>query len=74
MKWIDKSDPAAPHESKYLMLDNSLIKEKFGWKPIMHIDEAVDEIIEWAKAYQRHESIQEVVDKQILYFDQRFGK
>ena len=74
MKWIDASDPAAPHEAAYLALDNSLAKKTFGWEPVMHVNEAIAHIVEWAKAYQAGQDTRPIVDKQIADFDHRFLK
>lgn len=74
MKWIDVSNPAAPHEAAYLALDNGLIKKTFGWEPVMHVDEAIANIVEWAKAYQSGADTRPIVDKQIINFNDRFLK
>lgn len=50
IKWINKHD-GGPHEAKFLQLDNSKVKEVFGWKPRWHIDKTIDKIIGWTKSY-----------------------
>lgn len=42
-KWINKHD-GGPHEAAFLKLDNSKIKEVFGWTPRWHIDECIRKI------------------------------
>lgn len=49
LKWIDRSD-GGPHEAKLLMLDNSKIREVFGWTPGLSIEEAVNWCADWVKA------------------------
>lgn len=52
-RWIDRSEKNAPHEASFLRLDNSLIKEKFGWRPVWHIEEAVKASVEFCDALLR---------------------
>ncbi len=42
----------APHEANFLKLDTSLIKNKFGWRRKLHIQEAVEMTAEWTRAWQ----------------------
>ncbi len=72
MGWIDRSDPSAPHESAYLALDNTLLKQTFNWAPAMHVQEAVLWVVEWAKCYESGSNIRTLVDKQILTYDKIF--
>lgn len=44
-------DLNAPHESNFLKLDTSLLKNTFDWKPTWHIDEAIDRTVEWTKVW-----------------------
>lgn len=68
LKWINKHD-GGPHEAAFLKLDNSKIKKAFGWKPRWHIDECVNKIIEWTKAYfDNKESIPKEMDREIHLF------
>lgn len=53
--WENQAQKDAPHEANFLRLDNSKVKEVFGWKPYWHIDDAVRESVNWAKAYQNGE-------------------
>lgn len=70
----DKTLANAPHEAAFLSLDNSLLKKTFGWSPVYHIDETMDQIVEWTKIYLGHNDVTFVVDKQINEFSKRFGK
>lgn len=47
------SHPAqkAPHEASFLKLDNTKVKRVLGWKPVWHIDEAVEATVAWSKAW-----------------------
>lgn len=73
--WEDHTLPNAPHEAGYLALDSSLIRRTFGWAPVVHIEEAVDKIIEWTKAYEQgNEKARSVMSLQIADFEGRFLK
>lgn len=67
LAWINKHD-GGPHEAKFLRLDCSKIKNKFGWKPRWFIEQAVQSTIDWAKAYLDKKDISEIMDKQIETF------
>jgi CDP-glucose 4,6-dehydratase len=55
----------APHESNYLKLDCSKIKQVFGWRPGLNIHDAVRRTVEWSKAYVNKEDVNKVMDSQI---------
>lgn len=66
--WINKHD-GGPHEAAFLMLDNSKIKEVFGWTPRWHIDECMNKIVEWTKVYFKNkEEIPAEMDREINAF------
>ncbi len=57
-----------PHEANFLKLDCSKIKNVFGWKPVWHVDTAIDKTVEWAKVFVSGGDIRECVDRQIREF------
>lgn len=66
--WINKYD-GGPHEAAFLKLDNSKIKEVFGWTPRWHIDECMTKIVEWTKVYFKNkEVIPAEMDREIKEF------
>lgn len=68
VKWLDKFD-GGPHEAAFLKLDNSKIKEVFGWSPRWHMNETIDKICEWTRVYfNNKESIPGEMDKEIEKF------
>ena len=67
LTWVNKHD-GGPHEAAFLKLDNSKIKEVFGWKPRWHIDECIEKIVEWTKVYMSKENIQKGMDNEIKEF------
>ena len=66
--WINRSEANAPHEANFLKLDCSKIKKTFGWKPVWHIETAIEKVVEWSKAWLLGENISQIMDKQIQEF------
>lgn len=64
MEWISQST-GGPHEANFLKLDSARFKNKFEWKPVWHIDKAVEKTVEWYSAYGHGEDIAAVMDKQL---------
>lgn len=73
LKWLDATDPSAPHEASYLELDNSLFKKTFKWRPVLHINEAIDWIVDWARSYKNNEDMLAKTNEQIDCFAERFS-
>ena len=68
IKWINKNENDAPHESNFLKLDSTKIKKTFNWKPKWKIEKAVEKTIEWTKVYSKKEDIIKCSDNQIDEF------
>lgn len=68
LKWINKSEKDAPHESNFLKLDSSKIKRVFNWKPRWNITKAIEKTVEWTKIYSNNGNIVECTNKQINEF------
>ena len=68
LKWVNKSEIDAPHETTFLKLNSSKIKETFNWKSKWNIDKAVEKTVEWTKIYAKGENTISCVDKQINEF------
>lgn len=68
VSWVNKHD-GGPHEAAFLKLDNSKIKEVFGWSPRWHIDECINMIVEWTRVYfNNKDEIPDEMDKEIDEF------
>ena len=68
LSWVNKHD-GGPHEAAFLKLDNSKIKEVFGWTPRWHIDECIHKIVEWTKVYlEDKDRIPEEMNEEINEF------
>jgi CDP-glucose 4,6-dehydratase len=62
-RFLDQSDPNAPHEAGYLELNCGKIKKTFGWKPILSVEQAIDNVVSWTKSYYfggKDESVKEM--------------
>ncbi|MDA5110854.1 CDP-glucose 4,6-dehydratase [Brevibacillus thermoruber] len=53
------------HEAHYLKLDCSKARSELGWQPKWNLDQALDRIIEWTRAYQQHQNLRSVCLQQI---------
>ncbi len=56
----EKEGSEQPHEANLLKLDCSKSRTQLGWMPKWGLNEAAKKIVEWQKAYQRKENMQEV--------------
>lgn len=54
-----------PHEAHYLKLDCSKAKSRLDWHPRWRLEEALDAIVEWQRAYQDGKAIKSVTQEQI---------
>jgi CDP-glucose 4,6-dehydratase len=67
LKWRSTSSEG-PHEAKFLKLDCSKIKNRFGWKPRWNLETAVEKTVEWSKVYFEGRNIPKCMDDQIIEF------
>lgn len=65
--WKSQSD-SGPHEANYLKLDCSKFKKAFAWKPVWHIDKAVDQTVKWYCAYMANEDMKAIMKSQLEEF------
>jgi CDP-glucose 4,6-dehydratase len=69
-KWGDKASyeidkNPQPHEATYLKLDCSKARQALQWQPRWRLERTLDSIVEFTKAYQNKENIQDICNKQI---------
>ncbi|WP_293008621.1 MULTISPECIES: CDP-glucose 4,6-dehydratase [unclassified Oscillibacter] len=62
--WVNQF-VGGPHEAGFLKLDCSLIKQKLGWLPRWHIQQAIEKTVEWTKAYAENPTDTAVMEAQI---------
>lgn len=51
LRW-ELDERSAPHEAAFLTLDSARARERLGWQPRWGLDEALDAVVEWFRAYQ----------------------
>lgn len=63
--WVQVKESKAPHEANFLKLDSTKFKNTFNWHPRWHIEEAVDKVCEWSKAWLSGKDLSSVMNSQI---------
>lgn len=65
-------DLTAPHEAHYLKLDISKSQKILNWKPVWNIDQTVEKVVDWFRAFQENPSTAyEITKKQIMDYEQQ---
>ena len=67
-RWIDRSEPGAPHEASFLKLDSTLVKTTFGWAPKWHMAECMEMICRFYKLWLRGGDLPAEMDAEIGRF------
>jgi len=60
---IDQGEHA--HEANYLKLDISKARTQLNWRPELRLNDALDMIVDWAKAQQSGADISALTEQQI---------
>ncbi len=68
-KWKSKEDNG-PHESNFLRLDSSKIREVLGWIPRWNIQTSVEKTVEWYRTFCEKGNIEEITSRQIVNYFQ----
>lgn len=66
-RW-EKEGSEQPHEANLLKLDCSKSRTQLGWIPKWNLEGATQKIVQWQKAYQGKENMQEVTLAQIYQY------
>lgn len=64
---IDKGEH--PYEAHYLKLDCSKAKSKLCWYPKWNLEQAIDKVIEWVRAYRNGENVGKVCQQQVEEYE-----
>lgn len=62
--WENRNE-GGPHESNFLKLDCSKIRNIFGWKPVWNVKQAMEKIVEWNVSYLNNSDVTVCMEKQI---------
>lgn len=73
LEWENKF-VGGPHEANFLKLDCSKIKKVFGWKPTWNIEKAIEKTIEFAKADNKAQCIDEQIKNFMIDNDKKGEK
>jgi len=66
--WDLDSEPKL-HEAHLLMLDSAKARMMLGWKPRWRLEQALEAVVDWYKAYAKAESLRELVMQQIASYE-----
>ena len=58
-----------PHEAGYLKLDCAKAKSRLGWQPRWNLEDALESIVSWMRAYRQGEDMRQVCLRQIQQFE-----
>lgn len=67
-RWKNICEVNAPHEANFLKLDCSKLKATIGWKPVLHVEDAIRMTVEWSKAYLKKDNISKIMSAHIQTF------
>jgi CDP-glucose 4,6-dehydratase len=59
----------SPHENRILRLDASKARIELGWQPRLRIESALEWTLDWYRAWQRGDSMQQVTQAQIASYE-----
>ena len=71
--WENRAEKNAPHEASFLKLDCSKMKSVFGWRPVWHIEKAVDMICRWSRVWLEGGDVPAEMDREIAEFGRDAG-
>lgn len=70
-KWENRAETNAPHETNFLKLDCTKLKNTFGWKPRWHMQECMEKTVEFSKVWLANGDVRACMDQQIKEFMER---
>ena len=74
-KYVDKSNPGAPHEARLLMLSTKKAKRLLKWKPVWNFETAVKRTVDWYRfVNENKESAKNMTLAQIDNYEQTARK
>jgi CDP-glucose 4,6-dehydratase len=68
LAWV-QDERKQPHETDVLRLDSSRARERLGWVPRWDLEQALESVVAWYRAYQAGEDMRVVVLDQIRAFE-----
>jgi CDP-glucose 4,6-dehydratase len=68
--WIEAGGPL-PHEAQALTLDSASARDRLGWLPRFSLDESIDLVGEWYRAFDAGKDMRRITQEQIDHFSAR---
>lgn len=68
--WVLDEEPGV-HEAGYLKLDASRARAELGWYPRLHLDQALEWLVDWYKAWQAGSDMYKFTLQQITAYEAR---
>ncbi|MBD5137883.1 MAG: CDP-glucose 4,6-dehydratase [Ruminococcus sp.] len=72
--WENRSESNAPKEANFLKLDCSRLKSVFGWKPVWHVEKAMEEVCRFTKVQLSGGDVSKEMDREIEEFLEDMSK
>jgi len=72
-KWAPE-DGQHPHEARYLKLDCAKAKARLGWSPRWNLSRALQEVVDWYRAFGQGADMAALTFKQISCYTQELSK
>ena len=58
-----------PHEDHILKLDIAKARDRLDWSPKIGLNQALEWVVEWYKAYQEQHEMQKITEAQIARYE-----
>jgi CDP-glucose 4,6-dehydratase len=68
VSWELDGQPS-PHEAQMLTLDSTKARTQLGWMPQWTLEQALEAVVQWFQAYERHLPLRDVVLEQIQAYE-----
>lgn len=66
--YYESAEGPHPHEAGYLRLDISKAQSYLGWSPSLNLDQALDLTLDWVRAWQAGNNMDDTTREQIKYY------
>lgn len=71
--WRSKSEKSKMHETQLLYLNIEKVKKELGWIPLLSVNEAVENTIQWYLSYRKYNNMYDFCKKQIFDYMEKMN-